>query len=52
MEKEELKKTIKEVLREFLEENFEKWEYLQRKWLKEGLSTTALVFYANNYRGN
>ena len=36
MEKEELKGIIKEALREFIEENFEKWRYWWRKWVEEG----------------
>ena len=36
MEKEELKRIIKEALGEFFEENFEEWAYWWRKWEKEG----------------
>ena len=36
MEKEKLKRIIKEALKEFFDENFEEWEYWWRKWVKEG----------------
>ena len=36
MEKEELKRIIKETLKEFLDEYFEECEFWWRKWLKEG----------------